>query len=149
MALSLLGSLPSRQSDAEIDAKGYDIALYGVTAYALRTATEVILRGALDHVFFPSPVELKRECDKAQAPINRMRENAEHKRRAAEDRRREAEIERQRTPEARTKVQELTEQFHRSVEANAEPPVEFDWGPVHKRFDKQAVSVTDRKMRQG
>lgn len=149
MALSLLGSLPSRQSDAEIDAKGYDIALHGVTAYALRTATEAILRGALDHVFFPSPVDLKRECDKAQAPINRMREDSERQRQRSEARKVEAEIERQRTPEARAKVQQLTEQFHRSIEANAEPPVEFDWGPVHKRFDKQAVSITDSKMRQG
>lgn len=61
-----LASLPSRAtSSAVLDKAGYYIALEGVTRYGLGKAVTNILRGALNHAFFPSPPELRIQCDKA------------------------------------------------------------------------------------
>lgn len=46
----------------------YFIALEGVTRFALSEAVKAIMRGALGHSFFPSPPELRRQCDAAQQP---------------------------------------------------------------------------------
>jgi len=43
----------------------YFVALEGVTRYGLGEAVKNILRGALNHAFFPSPPELRIQCDKA------------------------------------------------------------------------------------
>lgn len=68
-ALTSLAGLPSRQADdAEMDRRMYFVALEGVTRYALGEAVKAIIRGGLGHTFFPSPVELRQQCDKAIAP---------------------------------------------------------------------------------
>ncbi len=65
-ALALLGALPSRQSlAADVEDASYLIALDGVTRFGLAEAVKFILRGALGHAFFPSPPELRIQCDKA------------------------------------------------------------------------------------
>lgn len=43
----------------------YFIALEGTTRHGLSEAVKFILRGALGHTFFPSPPELRMQCDKA------------------------------------------------------------------------------------
>jgi hypothetical protein len=59
-ALASLAGLPSRQADdAELDRKMYHVALEGVSRYALNEAVKAIIRGALGHTFFPSPVEMR------------------------------------------------------------------------------------------
>lgn len=74
-ALITLGSLPTRQSDtADIDRSAYHIALSDVTRYGLSEAVKAILRGRLGHTFFPSPVELRQQCDKAMEPHIRQAE---------------------------------------------------------------------------
>lgn len=45
----------------------YFVALEGVSRYALGEAVKTIIRGGLGHTFFPSPVELRQQCDKAIA----------------------------------------------------------------------------------
>lgn len=65
-ALALLDRLPSRAtSSAEFDQQVYFIALDGTTRHGLSEAVKFILRGALGHAFFPSPPELRMQCDKA------------------------------------------------------------------------------------
>ena len=65
-ALAALNSLPSRQSrSVELSEASYFVALEGVTRYGLGEAVKNILRGALNHAFFPSPPELRIQCDKA------------------------------------------------------------------------------------
>lgn len=88
-ALVMLASLPSRAtSSAALDKAGYYIALEGVTRHGLFEAVKAILKGALSHAFFPSPPELRIQCDKAmewheayaERIRRRERENAEFKR---------------------------------------------------------------------
>lgn len=65
-ALILLAGLPSRAPDDEGTHKAaYFLALQGVTRYGLQEAVKSILQGALGHAFFPSPPELRIQCDKA------------------------------------------------------------------------------------
>lgn len=58
--------MPSRAtSSAEFDQQVYFIALDGTTRHGLSEAVKFILRGALGHAFYPSPPELRMQCDKA------------------------------------------------------------------------------------
>jgi hypothetical protein len=52
----------------------YFIALDGTTKHGLAEAVKFILRGALGHAFFPSPPELRMQCDKAMEWHERERE---------------------------------------------------------------------------
>jgi hypothetical protein len=64
--LAALGSLPSRPSSSpELDSAGYFLALDGVTLHGLTTAAKAILQGSLQHAFYPSPSELRMQCDEA------------------------------------------------------------------------------------
>lgn len=81
-ALALLGGLPSRQSSsAETDAATFFIALEGVTKFGLVEATKRVLKGALDHGFFPSPPELRMQCDKVMKPYEDMRDRVRERQR--------------------------------------------------------------------
>ncbi len=61
--------MPSRVvGDEAIDTGSYYVALEGVTRFSLVEAVRSILRGALGHTFFPSPVEMRQQCDKAMEP---------------------------------------------------------------------------------
>lgn len=65
-ALASLAALPSRQMSSEtLDRASYFVALEGVTRVGLAEAVKAILRGALGHAFFPSPPELRIQCDRA------------------------------------------------------------------------------------
>lgn len=65
-ALAALGSLPSRAtSSEELDRAAYHVSLDRVTRYGLAEAVRNILQGALGHAFFPSPPELRLQCNKA------------------------------------------------------------------------------------
>lgn len=48
-----------------MDEATFFVALEGVTRHGLAEAVKFILRGSLKHSFFPSPPELRLECDKA------------------------------------------------------------------------------------
>ena len=64
-ALMSLGSLPKRRSeDPEMDLAAYRVALDRTHVGDLAGAIRSILQGALGHAFFPSPPELRIECDK-------------------------------------------------------------------------------------
>lgn len=62
--LAALVSLPQRDSLAPaLNAKAYAIALEGISRATAQAAVKRILQGALDHVFFPNPVELRKVCE--------------------------------------------------------------------------------------
>jgi hypothetical protein len=65
----------------------YEVALEGVSRWALAQATREILQGSLGHAFLPSPPELRREVDRVMAPhlAARRREAEEARRYTWED----------------------------------------------------------------
>lgn len=98
-----------------MDSAAYVVALKGATFYGLKEAVTAILQGALGHTFFPSPVELRQQCDKAMSWHDR-----ERKRIAAreENARENAEFERAqaaKTPEAKARVKALMESFYQTM----------------------------------
>lgn len=96
----------------------YFVALEGVTRYALSEAVKAVMRNKLGHTFFPSPVELRRLCDEAQAPHNRM---AERIRQREQQSRENAEFNRiaaQRTSAAKERVKAIYDAYCRDHEAN-------------------------------
>src|SRR5690606_1149663 len=111
-ALASLNSLPSRHTDAaEISEAGYMVALEGVTRYGLREAVRSILKGGLNHAFFPSPPELRIQCDKAMEWPERQRERQIRAERMEQERR-EYSVDRKRSPEEIARVKALMEIFH-------------------------------------
>lgn len=121
-ALTSLAGLPSRQADdAEMDRRMYFVALEGVSRYALGEAVKSIIRGALGHTFFPSPVELRQQCDKAMEPHVR---HAQRVRLSEQQARENAEFDRvraQRTPDAIASQQEAYRRFCQGYEAEKAP----------------------------
>lgn len=57
------------------------MALDGVSVFALQTATKNIMRGVLGHAFFPSPPELRIQCDELMKPILEARARDSYDRR--------------------------------------------------------------------
>lgn len=95
----------------------YFVALEGVTRHALSEAVKAVMRNKLGHTFFPSPVELRRLCDEAQAPHNRM---AERIRQREQQSRENAEFNRvmaQRTPAAKERAKAVYDAYCRDYEA--------------------------------
>lgn len=76
-AIAALSSLPSRLPQSlDLAEASYFVALDGVTKYGLAEAVKAILQNALGHAFFPSPPELRGQCDKAMEPHRQAREEA-------------------------------------------------------------------------
>lgn len=117
--MALLASLPSRQADdAALDREAFFIALDGVSRYALSEASKAILRGGLPHGFFPSPVELRQQCDKA---MKAHHDEAERIRRREETFRERREYERAvaaRAPGWQERQKALMRRFHASLDAD-------------------------------
>ncbi|MBM6396183.1 hypothetical protein JQC79_10520 [Ochrobactrum anthropi] len=68
--MTFLSCLPAREAVAVAAAKAaYFVALEGVSRFALETASKAIIRGVLGHGFFPSPPELRLQCDEVMRPI--------------------------------------------------------------------------------
>ena len=61
-------------SSEALDRASYYVALEDVTRHGLSEAVRAILRGALGHAFFPSPPELRIQCDKAMEWHERERD---------------------------------------------------------------------------
>ena len=124
-ALASLATLPAPRSFSEeqdeINDKAMMDALGGVTRYALGEAVRSILRGALGHTFFPSPVELRRLCDEAQRPHSdyqrRVRITEEQQRERDEFNR----IQASKTPEALARSRALWEQARARLAPDKEP----------------------------
>ena len=111
-ALASLAVLPSRQvEDARLDQDMYQLALRGVSRYGLSQAVATIMRGSLGHTFFPSPVELRQQCELAEAPIRRQAEREAQRREWARENTEFNQSRAQRTPEALARQQAVYREF--------------------------------------
>lgn len=111
-ALAALGSLPSRAtSSGSLDKAAYHMALDGVTRHGLVKAVEAILKNALGHPFFPSPPELRGQCDKA---MDWHRQEARRAQRRSDQSRLNADLDASheaKTADARAKVRSAYQRF--------------------------------------
>ena len=86
-ALVLLAGMPAREAgDTQVDKAAYYLALENVTRYGLAEAVKAILQGQLGHAFFPSPPELRMQCDRAMEHHKQMRERIARQERIASER---------------------------------------------------------------
>lgn len=111
-SLSLLAGLPAREADdVRVDKPAYYIALRGVTSYGLREAVKSILQGGLGHAFFPSPAELRLECDRHMKSFERQRTREKMLADHARENREFDRIRSERSPESVARVKALYERF--------------------------------------
>lgn len=89
----------------------YFIALEGVTRYALNEAVKSCSRGGHGHEFFPNTVELRRECDRAQRPINDMARRIRLTEEQIRERREYERVQAAKTPEVKARVAETYARF--------------------------------------
>jgi hypothetical protein len=132
-----------------LDRAAYYIALEGVTRYGLAEAVKFILRGALGHAFFPSPPELRLQCDKSME-FHEMERRRIARREQMERERQEAAPHGEPTPEARARVAATYAKFCAGYDkAAAEDTLKLDpelvaqvpdnpKSPVHQRMGKAA-----------
>jgi hypothetical protein len=111
-----------------VDKAAYYIALEGATRHSLSEAVKAILRGALGHTFFPSPVEIRQQCDAVMSWHVQERRRIDNTRRQLQERRRFDEVDAQRTPQARARVEAAYASFCAGYEAQKpiEPGVYLD-----------------------
>ena len=134
-ALASLAGLPSRQADDDgLDRSMYFVALDGVTRYALSEAVKTILRGALGHTFFPTPVELRLACDRAQQPIRDMQRRITVTEENRRDRDEFNRINAQKTPEARARVAALLAKLDASFETSRREEEEAARAEIRARY---------------
>ena len=72
-----------------METAGYYVALEGVSRFAIQTASKAIMRGALGHAFFPSPPELRMQCDEVMKPIREAHARDKRDREIREDMKRD------------------------------------------------------------
>lgn len=144
-----LASLPSRAtSSAVLDKAGYYIALDGVTRYGLGEAVKNILRGAINHAFFPSPPELRIQCDKAMEWHERQREREHREERYIRERRENNAIV-QRSPEALARQQEAYRKFCAGYTSEKDEAEEAERADIRARYgmtDELVNAIADQPI---
>lgn len=149
-ALASLAGLPSRQADEDgIDRKMYFVALNGVSRYALNEAVKGIIRGALGHTFFPSPVEFRQQCEKAMEPhirqAERIRVREQQERESAEFNR----VLAGRTPEAIARQQEAYRKFCAGYTSEKDEAEEAERADIRARYgmtDELVNAIADQPI---
>lgn len=148
-ALASLNSLPSRQTDTvEISEAGYFVALDGVTRYGLTEAVRAILKGGLNHAFFPSPPELRMQCDKAMEWPERQRERELRNQRYIRERI-ETNLHTQRSPEAVARQQAAYRKFLAGCETEKRSADEADRAEIRARYgmtDELVGAIADQPI---
>ncbi|MGN6534280.1 MAG: hypothetical protein ACTHKQ_00945 [Mesorhizobium sp.] len=148
-ALISLGALPARESvNQQIEKASYYIALEGVTRYGLSEAVRAILKGALSHAFFPSPPELRMQCDKAMEWHERYREKQLREERYLRERR-ENNVVTTRTPEAIAHQQETYRRFLAGYEDRQKAADEAERAEIRARYgmtDEVVASIADQPI---
>lgn len=148
-ALASLNSLPSRQTDTvEISEAGYFVAMEGVTRYGLTEAVRAILKGALGHAFFPSPPELRIQCDKAMEWPERQREREHREERYIRERRENNAVV-QRSPEGVARQQEAYRKFLAGYETENRTVEESERAEIRSRYgitDEAVASIADQPI---
>lgn len=149
-ALALMNGLPSRKAlsekSAEVIDASYFIALEGVTRYGLSEAIKAILRGSLNHAFFPSPPELRLQCDKAMEHHEHMAEKIRRRERENADFNRLHSNPPPRTEAGRQRVAALYSKFCRDNEdASARQATEAERAEIRARYGITPESVAGIK----
>jgi hypothetical protein len=141
-ALVLLGGLPARESsDPHAEKAAYHLALEGVTRYGLQEAVKTILRGSLGHTFFPSPVELRQQCDRAMEWVFQEERRIKHREELFRDRREFEESRATRTPDQIERVKALTAKLHETLDGNREDSVEQERAFVRAKYGITAEAL--------
>lgn len=147
----LLGSLPAREADSSqsIEQAAYFLALEGVTKHGLYEASKAILRGALGHVYFPNPVELRMQCDKAMEHHVRMRDRIALRERIARETPPDVPP---RTEAEKARVAEIMRQFHASCEREKDAAFEAERAEIRARYGltpEAVASLPDQPLPEG
>lgn len=133
-ALASLNSLPSRQTnEVELHEAGFFVALEGVTKHGLSEACRAILKGRLGHAFYPSPPELRMQCDKAMEGHRWHRERERREMRYINERR-ESNAHTQRSPEAVAKQQAVYQAFVARQEDEKARAEEAEHAAIRARY---------------
>jgi hypothetical protein len=131
-ALILLGALPAREADSSgVDKAAYYLALEGATKHGLYEAAKAILKGSLGHAFFPNPVELRQQCDKAMFWHVRMRERVWIRERIARETPPDIPP---RTEAEKARVAEVMREFHESYEREKQANIEAERAEIRARY---------------
>lgn len=121
----------------------YHVALEGVSRYALNEAVKSIIRGALGHTFFPSPVEFRQQCEKAIEPHIRQAERIKRREQQESENIQFERVIASRTPEAiarqQAAYQRYCEQYKASKPVSAEATPILDADLVAKVPDAPAT----------
>lgn len=145
-ALISLGALPARETvNQQIEKASYYLALEGVTRYGLSEAVRAILQGKLGHAFFPSPPELRQQCDKAMEGHRWHRERERRETRYINERRENNALT-QRSPEAIAKQQAIYRQFvdgYAKPEAKAEETERAEIRARYGMTDELVSAIAD------
>ena len=145
----MLGALPAREAaNEQIDKASYYIALEGVTRYGLTEAVRNILKGGLSHAFFPSPPELRMQCDKAMEWPERQRERQIREDRYIQERRDNNAFV-QRSPEAITRQQQAYRQFlagYGDAKVQVEEAERADVRARYGMTDEALEAIKDRPL---
>lgn len=149
-ALILLGALPAREADSSgVDKAAYYLALEGVTQHGLFEAVKAILRGALGHAFFPNPVEIRQQCDKAMEHHVRMRDRIWLRERITRETPPDIPP---RTEEEKARVEEIMREFNASCDRQRQTQPEAGRGEIRARYGMTAAalaSIADRPLPEG
>lgn len=142
-ALASLAILPSRQADdARFDKAVFFLALDGVTRHGLVMAVKAILQGKLGHGFFPSPPELRLQCDAAMRAHEAERERIWRRERL----RREADEFRpvHHSPEERARVAGIMSSFRATPAEKAEQAERAEIRAKYGMTPEAIASVPDQ-----
>lgn len=149
-ALILLAALPAREADSvSIDKAAYYLALEGTTRYGLNEAVKAILKGVLGHSFFPSPVEIRQQCDKAMSWHERERVRIS----------RQEQIRREtppdippRTPEEKARVAAIMARFNAAFEREKHREIETERAEIRARYgmtEERLAAIKDQPLPAG
>lgn len=136
-----MNSLPSRQTnEVELHEAGYFVALEGVTKHGLSEACRAILKGRLGHAFYPSPPELRLQCDEAMKS-HRWHRERERKEMQYINERRENNALTQRSPEAIARQQRAYQAFMAGYEADKAKADEAEHEVIRARYGITVESI--------
>ncbi|NKE77555.1 hypothetical protein [Ochrobactrum sp. MC-1LL] len=89
-----------------------------------------ILRGSLDHPFFPSPPELRRECERVMKPVINAERAQREREKFMEERRKDREaskaIQNGWTPESRARATEKWQSVKAAMQDNRDEENSYD-----------------------
>ena len=133
-----------------MDRAAYYTALDGVTRYGLTQAVRAILQGALEHAFFPSPPELRMQCDKAMSWHERMNEKIRRTERENAEFNRQFATPVEKSPLALARVRESYRQFCERSEATKLADEEAARADVRQRYGltpEVLASIPDQPLK--